>query len=91
MSRNKAAEQAAVILAPSFTDVFGYIYLIKYKYKYQTNYIKSTEEQGKGVQFSHPCAYFYRCFEAKYLVTVCCSTYGRRWHVSLIILIIHQS
>ena len=36
----------------------------------------STEEQVKGVQTSHPCAYFYRCFEAKYLVTVCCSTYG---------------
>ena len=36
MSRNKAAEQAAVILAPSFTDVLGYIYLIKYKYKYKT-------------------------------------------------------
>ena len=36
MSRNKAAEQAAVILAPSFTDVLGYIYIIKYKYKYQT-------------------------------------------------------
>ena len=35
MSRNKAAEQAAVILAPSFTDVLGYIYLIKYKYKYK--------------------------------------------------------
>ena len=63
MSRNKAAEQAAVILAPSFTDVLGYIYLIKYKYKYQTKiqYIyggagKRLLWQAAGAHSSHPCA-----------------------------------
>ena len=63
MSRNKASEQAAVILAPSFTDVLGYIYLIKYKYKYQTKiqYIyggagKRLLWQAAGAHSSHPCA-----------------------------------
>ena len=63
MSRNKASEQAAVILAPSFTDVLGYIYLIKYKYKYQikTQYIyggagKRLLWQAAGAHSSHPCA-----------------------------------